>query len=828
MRVMRCNLAGRRPALGAWLSATSAVLALSLGQVGPALAVSVNCADGDGAGWAVAGGGDFDGDGTPDFAVGSPCARASGESQAGRVRVFSGADGRKLLSLKGSKQTQRLGAALQFIGDVDGDDRDDLAVGSSGFDVPKEGIGETAAAGKLEVFSSIDGNAIEALTVLGESPQENRGESVLALGDVDDDEEPDFLVGGGGSKVDGDERGEAFAISGLDGTTAFTSPGERKFDRWSSTMARTGDVDGDGTDDVMVGSGAADADGVPDTGMVKIVSGDAPFETLRRLVGVEDERLGRGIAGAGNVDGADRDDFFIGIPGHAISPGNRVGAVALFSSGGAELWRETEPAPQTGAAYGTTLVSPGDVDGDTRDDVIASAPVGNVGQAASAGRVHALSGIDGELVWSLAGDLSGMRFGQAMASVPDVDGDQIRDILIGAPGDAPRGRRGAGTARLVSGIDGSTIREFRGRRGVETRIVFAGLRAGRRPALRSFDALGRRRELRTDVFRGQTAAELSPAILDEQAVAGVNQLLVAVGSGRGGDGPLVSVWRAGRRGSRVTAPFEAIAGGYEGGVNIAAGELDDGGDDDEIVAAQAESSTGDVEVAVWRKGFQDPLGRILWNESTSFPVFGADDEIEGLEVRAEGAFVAVAPLLPNPPPVEDPPARGLTANLDEIVVGPVAGLPVVRVFSADGTLRAEWLASAPMVGSTDNSGTHVAVGDLDGDGGREIVTAVADGQLNVKAWTATGDPFEVDGGEVNFFVPYSPPTYRGGLRVAVADIDVDGRGEILVAPGGGIPFEIKAFEADGTPVADWKALKPFGPASRGAGGLVATDRFVKP
>ena len=129
MRVMRCNLAGRRPALGAWLSATSAVLALSLGQVGPALAVSVNCADGDGAGWAVAGGGDFDGDGTPDVVGGAPFADDSGVD-AGYAEVTSGATGQPLAQFFGAGNADHFGEFVAGGADVNGDGFADVIVGA--------------------------------------------------------------------------------------------------------------------------------------------------------------------------------------------------------------------------------------------------------------------------------------------------------------------------------------------------------------------------------------------------------------------------------------------------------------------------------------------------------------------------------------------------------------------------------------------------------------------------------------------------------------------------------------------------------------------------
>ncbi len=626
--LIRARVVRPGSASGPRLVALAVLLTLPL-WASTAAAVAVNCSGGgDAAGWAVASGGDFDGDGIADFAVGSPCARASGEKQAGRVRVYSGADGSRLLSLKGEKPNQHMGAALDFVGDLDGDQNDDLAVGSSGFPVPKDGGGEIAGAGKLEVFSSIDQSVI--FEILGGREAENRGESVAGLSDVDGDNTPDFVVGGGGKYFDGESRGVAYVISGADGSTIFESAGEKRFDRWSSTVARAGDLNGDGKDDVLIGSGAADGGGVEETGMAKVFSGATPYGRIVRVVGAEGEKLGKALGPAGNVNKKKNDDFFVGAPGSDLGNAIKVGAVSLYASDGARLWTVNEPVPQVGAAFGTAVVSPGDLDDDQVDDVVAAAPLAGVDGTVEAGRAHALSGDDGEVaLWTVSGTVPHARLGQSLARVPDMDDDNVADVLVGAPGDAAKGKRGAGTVRVLSGVDGSELRRFRGRRGIETRIFAAGLGGDRRPRVRSCNPFGRKRELHFKTLRGQRTGTLSLAVLDDGPNVGADEVLLAVGSGPGGRGPEVTVWRAGRRRSNISRPFDGIGSGYTGGVNVAAGELASEGDDvaavDEIAVAQAESDTGDVEVVIWKRHIPDPFGRMPWTRVRSFQAFEADD-----------------------------------------------------------------------------------------------------------------------------------------------------------------------------------------------------------
>lgn len=74
----------------------------------------------------VAGPGDLDGDGVPDFAIGSPGADFGG-SNAGRVTAFSGSDGSELFHFDGTAG-HRVGESLDAAGDVDGDGHADIIV----------------------------------------------------------------------------------------------------------------------------------------------------------------------------------------------------------------------------------------------------------------------------------------------------------------------------------------------------------------------------------------------------------------------------------------------------------------------------------------------------------------------------------------------------------------------------------------------------------------------------------------------------------------------------------------------------------------------------
>jgi hypothetical protein len=491
--------------------------------------------------------------------------------------------------------------------------------------------------------------------------------------------------------------------------------------------------------------------------------------------------------------------------------------VQLFSGAGPVLRELVEPTPQKFAAFGTALVVPGSLDGGSVDDLVASAPLGRVSGKSEAGRVHAYSGEDGAWRWTHSGSFLLERFGQSLAVGLDFNEDGTPDILAGAPGGTPGGRRGAGEVTVLSGVNGTALAKLGGRRGRETRLFVSGTGLDRRAVVRGYDPYGQRREAEFSPFRGQSASALSMDILDEgrrgETVNG-STVLLAVGTGAGGDGPQVAVYRAARRRHRVSF-FAAGPDGYTGGLNLTGGDFGNlyG---DEIAVVPADPVAGAHTVVIWRKPFgPDPFGRIQWTKVREFPVFSPADKVDGVTINAAGAMLASADLTTN--------------EQDEIVATPLAGLPVVRLFSRIGTLVREWQAY-PVDGGglEDNSGTHVALGNLDGEGPLEIVTAPARGQPWVRAWKVDGTPWEYSSGKpVSFFVSQYGAAYRGGLVVSTADVDFDGSAEIVVAPAGGVTARILAFEPSGTPVAGWEALEPFGPAAAGGVGLLGFDQFWK-
>jgi hypothetical protein len=145
-------------------------------------------------------------------------------------------------------------------------------------------------------------------------------------------------------------------------------------------------------------------------------------------------------------------------------------------------------------------------------------------------------------------------------------------------------------------------------------------------------------------------------------------------------------------------------------------------------------------------------------------------------------------------------ARGDLDNdgVDEIVTG--AGphsAPVVSVYTKAGALVRNFL----VYDSGFLGGIFVAVGDVDGDGVNDIITAPdAGGGPHVKVFAASGQL-------KSQFMAYDP-AFSGGVRVATADVDGDQIDEIVTAPGPGGGPHVKALTDTGEILEQFMAYDP--------------------
>src|SRR5262249_3566552 len=130
----------------------------------------------------------------------------------------------------------------------------------------------------------------------------------------------------------------------------------------------------------------------------------------------------------------------------------------------------------------------------------------------------------------------------------------------------------------------------------------------------------------------------------------------------------------------------------------------------------------------------------------------------------------------------------------DMITAPGLGLaPLVRVFSGrDGSpLAGPGGAGVNGFPTTMTRGVVVATGDFTGDGLSDIgVSADAGGPTTVRIFSgATGQPLP---GVLGSFAAF-PTTVKGGIRIAVGDVNADGSPDIVTVPGAGTAAQVKVF-----------------------------------
>lgn len=321
---------------------------------------------------------DIDGDGKPDFIVGVPRQTDSGGPYyaAGRVIVYSGANGNLLYKIDGDSVNEQFGWSVTSMGDLDDDGRGDFAIISEGkcCDSPDDtatifvysgalatllfkisdlssnpnltypgiglairGLGDIDGGGKREIvlgnpFTNYDSGAVSVFNgsdgsllyqINASSPEDSLGWSVAEIGDINGDEKPDFIVGAPFASHDTVlQSGSAFVYSGLDGTLIFRKDGTTAGEYFGWSVGGCGDVDSDETPDFIIGNPV----GIPEVSVYSGRTGDLLYE----LNGFESsDQFGFSLSAAGDVNLDGKADFIVGAPG--ASPNGLQGAVQLIS-----------------------------------------------------------------------------------------------------------------------------------------------------------------------------------------------------------------------------------------------------------------------------------------------------------------------------------------------------------------------------------------------------------------------------------------------------------------------------------------------------------------
>lgn len=269
-------------------------------------------------GGSIAGVGDVDLDGVPDFAVGAAYWDLPNASSVGLVEVVSGGTGAILSSWHGSASNDWLGWDVANAGDADADGKDELLIGVRG----DSSAGDRT--GKVLVVRPSDGTTL--LSISGDQPVMSLGVSVSGAGDVNGDGHADFLAGAPfHNDAQGYHRGLVRLFSGANGQVLREWEGDGILDQLGSSVAGGVDLNGDGVPEIVSGGAENYSGGL---GVVRVYDGGTGQEIASFHGTVPDGEFGRSLAVLGDLDGDGRTEIAVGAP-MAATQGGQAGQLIV-------------------------------------------------------------------------------------------------------------------------------------------------------------------------------------------------------------------------------------------------------------------------------------------------------------------------------------------------------------------------------------------------------------------------------------------------------------------------------------------------------------------